>query len=191
MLPEKHRRRPSRHKGFTMVEMLIVVGILALLIALAIPAYTSYVEKTRIVVLQANTAIFANLVRVYSIDYDKSDWYDSWSHNGDGSLNNYIEQELEIINSGTPENDINLINPYSSKKSILDYDHTLGSGDGYCPAVFLTGNDSYSYAGTGSVNNIIGTIVAYFKVSGNTTEYIEIYYVTKDGTKSDDCRKLY
>ena len=69
--------------------------------------------------------------------------------------------------------------------SILDYNQTLSSGDGYCPAVFLTANASYSYAATASTQNLIGTIVAYFKVTGATTDHIEIYYVNKDGTKSD------
>ena len=189
MLPAKHKGS-SRQKGFTLVEILIAVCVIAILIAIAIPAYMGYADKAKTAVLKTNKAIFFDMVYIYSIDYDKSDWYDSWNHNGDDSLNNYIEQELEIIIDGTCENDINLINPYSGKKSILDYNGTLSSGDGYCPAVFLTANNAYAYGGTGSTKNIIGTIVAYFKVGASTTEYIEIYYVNKDGTKSDDCMKI-
>lgn len=69
--------------------------------------------------------------------------------------------------------------------SILDYNNTLSSGDGFCPAVFMTDNSSYSYEVEADTKNIIGTIVVYFKVDVDGTEYIEFYFIKKDGTKSE------
>lgn len=173
-------------KGFTIIQLIIVMAILAIIAAIAIPVYFNVVEDAKQKVLVANTSEVAKLTAVYCYDYDQEDWYDSWNNDGDGSLNNFLELELEIISDGTYENNISLKNPYSEKMSILDYDKTLSSGDGFCPAVFLTANSAYSPTGGGSTDNILGTIVIYFKLDGSVTEYIQVYYVNSDGTKSDD-----
>jgi type IV pilus assembly protein PilE len=39
--------RPSRLRGFTLVELMIVIVIGAILLSLAVPAYTSSIRKTR------------------------------------------------------------------------------------------------------------------------------------------------
>jgi len=175
----------SKKYGFTLVEVIVVLAILAIITAITIPVLTGYIDKAKETTLISNMSYINKMVYLYSTEYEKSDWYGSYSEDDKTSLNNFLELEWEAINNGTYENNITLKNPYSDKMSILDYNKTLSSGDGYCPAVFLTANNSYAYdTGTGSTKNIIGTIVIYFKVTGNTTEYITIYYVDKDGAKS-------
>jgi type IV pilus assembly protein PilA len=40
--------RKRNDKGFTLMEMLIVVAIIAVLIAIAIPVFTNQLEKSRV-----------------------------------------------------------------------------------------------------------------------------------------------
>lgn len=181
---EKPSLAVKNKKGFTLVELIIVLAVILILAAVSVSVYTGVVARANEAVLKTNTTTVKQLIALYGLEYDKEKWYGSWSADGDETLNNRVELELEIMISGHYANDISLKNPYSGKKSVLDYDKTLSSGDGYCPAVFLTANNSYAHTGTGSTKNLIGTIVAYFKTSGGTTEYIEIYFINKNGTKS-------
>jgi len=39
------KHKASKKKGFTLVELMITVGIVAILVALALPSYTQYIRK--------------------------------------------------------------------------------------------------------------------------------------------------
>jgi general secretion pathway protein G len=40
--------RPSRRRGFTLIELMIAVVVLALLVAIALPSYTAQVNRSRV-----------------------------------------------------------------------------------------------------------------------------------------------
>jgi type IV pilus assembly protein PilE len=60
------RRGPVRTSaGFTLIELMIVVAIIAILAAIALPAYTSYITKTKRVAAEGCLAEHANYMERY------------------------------------------------------------------------------------------------------------------------------
>ena len=40
-------KRPNRKRGFTLVELMVVIVIVALMAAIAVPLYTNYIKDAR------------------------------------------------------------------------------------------------------------------------------------------------
>ena len=75
-------------KGFTLMEMLIVIAIIAILIAIAIPTFTNALEKSRQRTDMANARSLKSLVVASYMAQDEK--YDSYLAADSGVVNCYL-----------------------------------------------------------------------------------------------------
>ena len=99
-LKEKLRAKLSKNGGFTMVEMLIVVAIIAILIAVSIPLVGSTLERAREATDAANERAFKGAL-----------------------VSGYL-----LSDGGMTEDDMTIIKPYTdTEKNIYVYTFRISS----------------------------------------------------------------
>lgn len=89
----------NKKKGFTLLELLVVLAILAILIAIAVPVYKGQKEKAAITAHNANVRVLETAVESYRQDKGKYPGSVDELVKGD-----YIKKEPEIpkiLNNGT------------------------------------------------------------------------------------------
>ena len=62
----------KRSFGFTLIEMMIVIAIMAILIAIAVPAYQQSVIRSKEAVLRQNLFTLRSLIQQYTLDKQKA-----------------------------------------------------------------------------------------------------------------------
>ena len=66
------RLRRSRQRGFTLIELMVVVSIILILISTAIPMYQSSILRARESVLRQNLFTLRSVIDQYSMDKQKA-----------------------------------------------------------------------------------------------------------------------
>ena len=64
--------RLRRDRGFTLIELMIVISIMLILIAIAVPAYQQSVVRSREAVLRENLFTLRSLIQQYTLDKQKA-----------------------------------------------------------------------------------------------------------------------
>jgi prepilin-type N-terminal cleavage/methylation domain-containing protein len=96
----RHQRSDvrSQRKGFTLLELLIVIGIMGLMLAVGIPAFESFSKRS---MNSASPALMSTLrlARQHAITHRRYVWVvfpDAGSGNGQGGVLNYNDEEVEL-----------------------------------------------------------------------------------------------
>ena len=76
-LMEKHRKFMKGNAGFSLVELIIVIAIMAALVAILAPQYIKYVEKSRIATDQSLAEEIFSTVQVIVLDPEYADKLDT------------------------------------------------------------------------------------------------------------------
>ncbi len=64
--------RKKNSRGFTLIELMIVISMMMILIAIAIPAYRMSIERAREGVLKQNLFTLRSLISQYTLDKQKA-----------------------------------------------------------------------------------------------------------------------
>ena len=124
--------KKNNNKGFTLAELLIVVAIIAVLVAIAIPVFTAQLKKSKAATDQANArSLYAVIV---------ADYLDDLKYNPNGSE---ITSVSIIANSTTTYGS----NSFKWSDVLTSGTVTLGEN----PSVSITTNGTtYTFGGAGS-----------------------------------------
>jgi len=71
-LPTRNGRGRSLRRGFTLIEMMIVMAIIVILIAVAVPFYQKAITRAKESVLHNNLMAMRNAIDEYSFDKQKA-----------------------------------------------------------------------------------------------------------------------
>jgi prepilin-type N-terminal cleavage/methylation domain-containing protein len=101
MFAHTHSRAGRSSAGFTLIELMIAVAILAIIAAVAIPAYKGYIRESRLGAMRMNLDTLRIAVEAYRLDnsggtygskgavYSKTVIGDSFGWMPEGDANNY------------------------------------------------------------------------------------------------------
>lgn len=105
---------PPNERGFTLLEMLIVIGIIALLAALTTPQVLKYLGRAKADTAQTQLSYLANALDLYYLDVG------SFPSNAEG-LKSLIERPSTANNWDGPylKNDTGLIDPWGQAYSYV------------------------------------------------------------------------
>jgi len=66
------RARKKRSRGFTLIELMIVISIILILVSVALPAYNQSVLRARESVLKQNLFTIRSVISQYTLDKQKA-----------------------------------------------------------------------------------------------------------------------
>ncbi len=180
-------------KGFTLIEMIVVIAIIAVLAAIAIPVYNGIIDEAIDKTLMASTSNLSTYLAAEMLleDFDDEHIF-TYKKNSSGDkdyFSRYLESNWEIINGSGDEDNANrlgLKNQVSDKVGVVNWPSNLGSGVYSQQALYITTDKGAKYtpeAARTVSSYYSGAVVMWYNADSATKIYL--YYVSPDGRQSD------
>ena len=129
------RAKLKNSKGFTLIEMLVVVAIIGILVLLAVPSYLGYIKDANVATVQADIRVLETAALVNNID-GKGWPVTREEATGDGvTFVKNVDKgaTVKVINNADIKNQIQ-----SLKNDVADYG-IITSGDNEGKVIYLAG----------------------------------------------------
>ena len=133
---QRIRNKRQGHKGFTLIELMIVIAIIGILAAIAIPNFISYRKRSYDTAAQSDLKNFMTAQEAYFVDYQKYADFNSTTGDGDttksvtlGTTEAYISKGVTIDCAAAAE-DSYTMTAYHSSGSVTWTVHGPGGSIG-------------------------------------------------------------
>lgn len=120
-------------QGFTLIELMIVVAIIGILAAIAIPQYQNYVGRSNVAAAVSTLAANKTPLEDYVMNYGE---FPDGTTEPKAAKGKPGDQDYEPAVRGERPEDLGISNPTFGKITIAD----KGNGSGYIELEFTTGN---------------------------------------------------
>lgn len=88
----------KNRKGFTLIELIVVIAIIGILVLLATPRFINYTQDAKVAAMQADAKVLSNAVLQYNI---KTEAYPVGAETTLGALTDLTDAEIAALQTAT------------------------------------------------------------------------------------------